>query len=546
MASYSLMVGSNVGRGTILKDASRSTTGKKVASPNTSGASVSSRPINPKLDVQPVPDSEFAMVYTSKTPRTSQAYGRNLRLPITPKSVLKPLVMGLALLSGKGMAEPCDDPPKTFYERDLCGVNNSYTSGCNVDSRFFILGSQMLPHQSNGNCTKDDGTIFPLFQPNSINATCTDWQLLNEVKSQSIVGVNKCNSNYLMTYCVPWLELALNQSHNLSECANGTVLPPTLSPTQPPTPPEDRIRLSVGDFSLGSLGTLIFCQLLFLGIDMYFSKSQKVESHNGVGTVDYIKNRIRDEDKYGSAKDVVQTRIKAINERLQRKYFTKNLISTWIKVALGIASAVIDANECDYGKRPSSMISNYYFMSAVVDFLTTKFDQKAWTECLSGHGYNAITNDCLEDQLATVLVKAKDGNDDQTIEQFINIVHSSVELADMVKMGMHVLPILFSVCLFSATAEKFSTCEDDRFNKDLFWALPMVLALDKGLFDVFCYPTELAVHKKDELGRFAVRILDDESGADIELDNLEEQPLIASDDDESSNKGGSDEGIDGQ
>ena len=110
-------------------------------------------------------------------------------------------------------------------------------------------------------------------------------------------------------------------------------------------------------------------------------------------------------------------------------------------------------------------------------------------------------------------------------------------------MWAHVLPILFSVCLFSATAEKFSTCEDDRFNKDLFWALPMVLALVKGLFDVFCYPTELAVHKKDELGRFAARILDDESGADIELDNLERQPTAS--DDESSNEVGSDEGLDG-
>ena len=61
----------------------------------------------------------------------------------------------------------------------------------------------------------------------------------------------------------------------------------------------------------------------------------------------------------------------------------------------------------------------------------------------------------------------------------------------------------------------------------------MVIALVKGLFDVFCYPTELADYKKDELVRFADKY---DSGADIKLDNLEEQPLIPSDN-ESSNVG---------
>ena len=163
-------------------------------------------------------------------------------------------------------------------------------------------------------------------------------------------------------------------------------------------------------------------------------------------------------------------------------------------------------------------------------FFTSKFDQKAWTECLSGHGYNAITNANLVHQLATVLVEAKNDTNtgDQTIQDFIDIVHSPVKLMNMWKMVAHVLPIAVpATFLILLNREEYSTCKDDRYYKDLFWALPLAMAVFKGVFDMFLYPTELAVHKKDELGRFADRILGDGSGADPELGSDEERdPLI--------------------
>ena len=376
MASHSLMVGSNVGnvgRSTVLKDASRCTTGKHVASPNTRGVTVSSSPINDKPDVPPVLHSEFAMVNTSKTPPTSQAYGRNLRLPVSPKLILKSVVMGLSLLLGKGMAEPCGESPKTFFGVDFCGVNNSFTGSCNVDGLFFIFYSLMSPPQPNGNCTKDDGTIFPLFQPNSINGTCTDWQLLNEVKSQSIVNGHNCDANRLMNYCVPWLEFALNQSLNQSQCLGNITNFNSMTNSTSNVESEESMTLSLDDFTQFSLVSLISFQLLLLVSDICFSRSKNVEKNERVSTVANLKERIGDggpDFQKMNANEIAREYLQAINERLTRKYFVKDYASSLVKAGLGIPLAIIRSRsgECIYENQPSSMISNYFLMAAVVDF----------------------------------------------------------------------------------------------------------------------------------------------------------------------------------
>ena len=427
------------------------------------------------------------------------------------------------------------ESPKTFYENDFCGVNNPHTSGCNVDSRFFILGSQMLPPQPNGDCTEDDGSIFRLFQPNSINGTCTDWQLLNEVKSQSIVDGYNCDANRLMFYCVPWLEFALNQSLNQSQCLGNITNFNSMTNSTSNVESEESMTLSLDDFTQFSLVSLISFQLLLLVSDICFSRSKNVEKNERVSTVANLKERIGDggpDFQKMNANEIAREYLQAINERLTRKYFVKDYASSLVKAGLGIPLAIIRSRsgECIYENQPSSMISNYFLMAAVVDFFTSKFDQKAWTECLSGHGYNAITKANLVHQLATVLVEAKNDTNtgDQTIQDFIDIVHSPVKLMNMWKMVAHVLPIAVpATFLILLNREEYSTCKDDRYYKDLFWALPLAMAVFKGVFDMFLYPTELAVHKKDELGRFADRILGDGSGADPELGSDEERdPLI--------------------
>ncbi|MEC8677933.1 MAG: hypothetical protein VXX85_03670, partial [Candidatus Margulisiibacteriota bacterium] len=289
------------------------------------------------------------------------------------------------------------------------------------------------------------------------------------------------------------------------------------------------------DFTQFSLVSLISFQLLLLVSDICFSRSKNVEKNERVSTVANLKERIGDggpDFQKMNAKDIAREYLQAINERLTRKYFVKDYASSLVKAGLGIPLAIIRSRsgECIYENQPSSMISNYFLMAAVVDFFTSKFDQKAWTECLSGHGYNAITNANLVHQLATVLVEAKNDTNtgDQTIQDFIDIVHSPVKLMNMWKMVAHVLPIAVpATFLILLNREEYSTCKDDRYYKDLFWALPLAMAVFKGVFDMFLYPTELAVHKKDELGRFADRILGDGSGADPELGNGERAPLMA-------------------
>jgi hypothetical protein len=552
MASHSLTVGFNVGnagRNLVFKDASRSTTGKHVASPNTRGAIVSSSPIDPTPDVLPVLNSEFAMGNTSNTPPTSQAYGRNLRLPVSPKSVLKSLVMGLALFA-KGVSAlnipNCTGPAEgvPFYESNICGPGNSYINGCNISSNL----------QSNMNALYENSPFrvngTNVLYPNMTGVNLTEFHFglstyLELVELQSAGTVNGCNDQgeeVLQDYCLPYVCKVYNDYVELV----GKTLAPSSFPTSF-VEPEEVIKLSVGNASLGSLGVFIFYQLLLLGIDMCFSRSQKVEEDEQVGddgrvirsTLDIIKDRIgagdgTDFQKRSVAKEIVTEYLKDINH-LKRKYFVKNYGSIVLKVALGCVSAFRDANsdECSYDKQPSSMISNYFLMGAAAEFLFSKLDQRFWSEQCSklitnSRVINTASSDGnLANSLAEVLVKATDAADDKKIEQFIDIVHSPVQLADMGKMWAHVVPILFSVCLFSATDESFSTCEDNQFNKELYWGLPLALVLFKGVLDVFCYPTELSVQKKSELKRFANEKAPIRQQANVGLGNSQElQPLM--------------------
>ncbi|MEC8678507.1 MAG: hypothetical protein VXX85_06610, partial [Candidatus Margulisiibacteriota bacterium] len=232
MALHSLTGDSRVGnvrRRPVVENPSKSSS-KGNASSSTSSVIVNSRPINAKPDVQPVPDLKSAMVVrpTSRTP------ARGFRLPVSPKSILKSVAMGLALFA-KGVSASnipnCTGPAEdvSFYALNICGDGNRFIDGC-VFSNSLQDNMDALYVNSP---SKVNGTN--MFEPNMTKVNFTEYGFnlptyLELVGLQSAGTVNGCNDqeqHYLQDYCLPYVCKVYNDFVDLV----GQTLAPSPSPT---------------------------------------------------------------------------------------------------------------------------------------------------------------------------------------------------------------------------------------------------------------------------------------------------------------------------
>ena len=222
----------NVGRRPVVEPSSKGLS-NEVATSNTGGVTVNSRHISAKPNVQVVLDSKSGMVVKP----TSQAYGRGFH--VSAKSIVNTFVIGLALLSGKAMAEPCDSS-KTYLKSAGCGVDSSTVGACDIQDELFVpMGNTFNTSAVEyGNCTASNGDVFSLLRPNFLDIenateagfTCANWQLLNDTMRQTIQSGDGCDANLLKEQCFYWTNYLFSQFLNPSQCEYLTNAP-TPSPT---------------------------------------------------------------------------------------------------------------------------------------------------------------------------------------------------------------------------------------------------------------------------------------------------------------------------
>ena len=381
MASHSLMrvsTGRSVGHKSVVENLSKSSS-KGKASSNTRDVTLNSRPISAKPNVQVALDSKSGMVVKP----TSQAYGRGFHVSV--QSVVNTFVIGLALLSGKTMAEPCDSS-KTYMKSVGCGVNSSTVGACDIQDELFVTMGNAFNTSAveYGNCTASNGAVFPLLHPNVLDIenateegfTCVNWQLLNDTMRQTIQSGDRCDVNLLNTQCFYWTNYLFSQFLNSSQCEYLT---------DAPTPSPTANAVSNGssesyDFKL--VMELIIASIFlldFLGWVAHFSSFGQRDTVPQLNTVGEAKDHLLEDRRYQNDEVVNEVGLNGVLKKFSQSRTSKAMhlayrLKNYGKLGVAVGM-LVQLNRLNDRQMNAELFAAYLFLDGLSSiYQKTVFD----------------------------------------------------------------------------------------------------------------------------------------------------------------------------